>query len=300
MSEFTRRQFLVGSAAMFLAGAGAAKVGDRLWARFAGTSLPLQDVVEEVTPSKGFQTSMRFGDTIQTLIEAGALDPGKFRAVYQSKGTLPGWIEQALTGRSNEPIVMSSETAPYLLNLLWPIGLATKGSFNDKSPINNVRLPSYASTAAWTLGREANGAAYFNRISTIEMTSEQEQMVVDVAQSTFRPCCDNSTFLQDCNHGSALLGLIELAAAQGASKADVYRFALMANSFWFPLEYRKTALYLAIYEGRPWKEASPRDILAPRLSTASGWQRNVNAFVQLARFVPRSTLLQMNGNGCGV
>ncbi|SRR6266568_397885 len=42
-------------------------------------------------------------------------------------------------------------------------------------------------------------------------------MVLNVATKTFRPCCDNSTFYQDCNHGSkpAELHRAELAAAVG-------------------------------------------------------------------------------------
>lgn len=300
MADLTRRRFFLGVMASFGAGAAAAMLGERIWARFAGPSLPFRDVVQDVVPRSGFQTSLRFGDTIQRLIEAGVLNPARFRAVYQARGGLRPWVEQALTAPSDEPIVLSFETAPYLLNLLWPIGLATRASFNDKSPINNSRLPFYASTAGWTLGNETNGARYFNSVSTLSMTADQEQAALEVAQNTFRPCCDNPTYFQDCNHGSALLGLIELAASQGATKTELYKVALMANSFWFPSEYIKTALYLMLYERRTWKEMRSQDIMGPRFSSASGWLRNVNVPVQLANFIPRSALLQMNQGACRI
>lgn len=300
MNRVTRRQFFVGSAASFVAGVGAAEVGDRIWERLNGPTLPFRDVIEDVTPSSGFQTNLSFGDTVPRLIDAGAVDPEKFRAAYKSSGGLPKWVEQTLRGPSDEPIVLNFETAPFLLNLFWPIGLATKASFNENSPLNNETLPSLASTAGWTLGRESNGAAYFSNVATLSLTAEEERSVAEVAQNTFRPCCDNSTYVQDCNHGSALLGLIELAASQGRSEAELYKLAVAGNSFWFSREYWKTALYLMLYERRMWSEVPPRELLGPRFSTASGWHRNVNVPVKLMDFVPRSALLQMNQNGCGV
>ena len=40
-------------------------------------------------------------------------------------------------------------------------------------------------------------------------------MVISIAKNAYRSCCDNSTFFQDCNHGWALLGLLQLGAGQG-------------------------------------------------------------------------------------
>jgi hypothetical protein len=67
---------------------------------------------------------------------------------------------------------------------------------------------------------------FFNKCEIIKLTKEQEDLVYKVAQNTFRPCCNNSTFAQDCNHGSALLGALELAASQGYNE-----LALQLNSF---------------------------------------------------------------------
>jgi len=298
LSDLTRRSFLIGVGASFGAGAVTVKIAQDLWDRFDGPFENFRDVMKHVTPTAGFTTSVTFGDTIQRLIRAGVLDPEKLKALYQSSGGVPAWVERLLTAPSKEPIELSFKTASYLLNLLWPIGLATKTSFNDESPINNDTLPSYASTSSWSLGREPNGARYFNSVDTLSMTESQGIAALEIAQSTYRPCCNNSTYFQDCNHGSALLGIIELATAQGMPKTEVLRVALMANSFWFPKEYIKTALYLMLFEGRSWNDVAPQHILEARLSSASGWQRNVNVPIQLVDFVPRSSLIEMSRGFC--
>ena len=77
-----------------------------------------------------------FGDSIQRLISAGVLDVDKLRSV---KRDLSKWVERALTARSDAPIVSSGEISPYLVDLLWPIGLANKAAFNEKSPINTLK-----------------------------------------------------------------------------------------------------------------------------------------------------------------
>ena len=235
-------------------------------------SAPIPDVVDQVTPRVGVPTGIAFGDSIQKLIAAGALAPDKLRA---SDKDLPDWVERLLTAPSDEPILFSEDTAPYLVNLLWPLGLANRASFNEKSPVSTLRIPGFASTGGWTLGQAPNGYVYFNRVDAIRMTLEQEAMVLDVARTTFRPCCDNSSFFQDCNHGSALLGLLELAASQGAAVEGLYGIALTANSFWFPDYYASTALYFAHFHRKRWNELPPKLILGPDFSSLSGWEKNV-------------------------
>ncbi len=217
---------------------------------------------------------MSFGDSLQKLIAAGALDPGKLRSL--SKG-LPDWVERLLAAPSMEPIVFTRDRAPHLVNLLWPLGLSNRANFNRRSALNSGSLSSFASTGGWTLGHDPNGAAYFNKVDAVPMTDGQETLVLGIAKSSFRPCCDNSTFFQDCNHGSALLGLIELAVAQERSAAAVYRIALAANSYWFPNEYTKTALSFLHFEGRFWNEVEPKRVLGAEYSSLSGWERNVEA-----------------------
>jgi hypothetical protein len=98
-------------------------------------------------------------------------------------------------------------------------------STNKTSPVNGVSLFNLPSTGGWTLGKEENGGAYFNEFRIVELTPEQEALVTRIAKNTYRPCCNNSTFFQDCNHGSALLGLLELGASQGLTADELYQEA---------------------------------------------------------------------------
>ena len=243
------------------------------WLRSAARPKPPPDPFAQITPEAGIDIGITFGDALPKLVAAGALVPAKLPALG---GRLPGWVERALDGKSSEPILFSRERAPYLVDLLWPIGLANRAVFNRRSPINTAHLAGFASTGGWTLGRAANGAAYFDSVGAVPLSERQAFLALAVATNTFRPCCDNSTFFQDCNHGSALLGLIELAASQGATAEAIYRMALTANSYWFPEQYARTAQYFAHFAHRPWRGVPASTVMAAAYSTLSGWQRNVD------------------------
>lgn len=295
----SRRHFVVGLTASFGLGAVIGFAESQLRKHVFGSPFtPFWGVLDQVIPPDGIRTTVTFGSSVQELIAAGAIDPEKLRAAYGSKPGMPGWLAKLIVAPSSEPIILSMDTAPHLLNLLWPLGLSTRTRLNEKSPLNTKELPSFASTGGWTLGRQPNGAAYFNKVASVSLTDKQEEKVQEVAMATFRPCCDNSTFFQDCNHGSALLGLIELGAAQGMTSAQLYRLSLDANTLWFPNQYVKTALYFALFEGREWNSVDPRLILGRPFSTLSGWQQNVNAPIQLANFLPPTA--RMTQAGCGI
>ncbi|HEV2302823.1 MAG TPA: hypothetical protein VGR91_14750 [Stellaceae bacterium] len=277
----TRRRLVLGAATSLGVSGGLAAVAIRTPRRSQRAANVAIDTYPEVVPDKGVDTGVAFGGAIRKLIAAGALDPNKFRAL-QDYG-LPAWVERLLAAPSQEPIVFTRERAPYLVNLLWPIGLSNRAAFNGKSPIGNLRLPSYASTGGWTLGRAPNGYVYFNTVNAVPLTPRQAALAHEIAANTFRPCCDNSTFFQDCNHGSALLGLIELAASQGIDAQRIYRIALTANSYWFPAEYAKTALYYRYFGSIPWRDAPARRILGAAYSSLGGWRRHVEAPLRRAR-----------------
>ena len=116
-----------------------------------------------------------------------------------------------------------------------------------------------------------------------------------VVQHSFRPCCDNSTFFQDCNHGSALLGLLALGASQGLNEEELFREALAFNSFWFPHQYAHIALYFKAAKSVEWRDIDPRMVMSANFSSASGWQKNVARALQ-----ERGLLPQQGGSDCGV
>ena len=172
------------------------------------------------------------------------------------------------------PIVLKASNATHYVNLLWPVGLAAHMTANAESPVNDS-LYSLASTGGWTLGREENGGAYFNKFPIVDLTSEGEARVVRIAKSAFRPCCNNSTFYQDCNHGSALLGLLQLGVSQGLNEKELYREALAFNSFWFPDYYLRTALFFKVVRKLEWMDVDPKVVLGFDYSASGPWQQNV-------------------------
>jgi hypothetical protein len=155
----------------------------------------------------------------------------------------------------------------------------------ESGPRSKGRCSNYASTAGWTLGKAENGRVYFNQVETLRLTDSQDVLAFLVATQTFRPCCENATLFQDCNHGSALLGLIELSASQGATEDDLYWLALAANSYWFPDNYVRTALHFLQNEGQTWDNVAPRLILSQKFSSLRGWLENVYEPQQRARSI---------------
>lgn len=127
------------------------------------------------------------------------------------------------------------------------------------------------------------------------MTAHQQAMVLAVARATYRPCCNNSTLFQDCNHGSALLGLLELAASQGATMKGLYGLGLTANSYWFPDNYPKTALYFSHFHRQSWRDIDQKLILSAAYSSGSGWETNVNSRLRRANVTLPGTTNRQQG-----
>ncbi|GIW65495.1 MAG: hypothetical protein KatS3mg094_014 [Candidatus Parcubacteria bacterium] len=251
----------------------------------------IQQIIAQVLPQEGFKTRIVFGDAVKKMIDCGVIDLEKMTKLYNGK--VPEYIQKLIEG-SNEPIVINQETANYLLNLFWPLGLSNKTEFNKNIPFSEKDLPHLASTGGWWLGKKENGAEYFNKCEIIKLTPQQEEIVYRVAQNTFRPCCDNSTFAQDCNHGSALLGALELAASQGYSEDELYKLALQLNSFWFPQNYIKIALYKKLVEGKDWQNVDPKEIMSAKFSSISGYIQNVEKKLANVPNIPST------GAGCGL
>jgi hypothetical protein len=260
----------------------------------AGNEL-IDEVTAKVLPEQGFRSKIVLGDSVVNLVQNGVIDREKFLAIYKDRGGLPSELKDVLDNSSSKQILLTRQNANYYVNLLWPLGLANYMSSNKESPINGESLFNFASTGGWNLGKEENGGAYFNKFTIVELTPEQEALVTKIAQNTYRPCCNNSTFYQDCNHGSALLGLVQLGAAQGLSEDELYRESLAFNSFWFPHNYIQTALYFKAVKNTDWDKVDPRVAMGQDYSSAGGWYANVDAEVKKLGLVPQ----QKDGASCG-
>lgn len=267
---------------------------NNLVASDAGNKL-FDEVTAKVLPEKGFQSKIRLNDSAVKLVANGVIDRTKFDAIYKERGGLPREIKDVLNKSSDTPILLTRTNANYYVNLLWPVGLANYMPSNKNSPVNGKSLFNFASTGGWNLGKEENGGTYFNKFKIVELTPEQEMLVTKIAQNTYRPCCNNSTFFQDCNHGSALLGLLQLGAAQGLTEDELYREALAFNSFWFPQNYIETALYFKAVKNVDWEDVDPKVVMDEVYSSASGAGLIAQKVSELG-LVPQ----QKSGAGCGV
>ncbi len=306
-ASISKRRFLFSTSAALTVGVLGGIGGSLFWASNSNNFLSYvkgkQNVAVEklsrnVLPPAGRELKVSFGDSIQKLVQAGVISPDKFKRIYTKRGGLPMWVEDLFSKPSSKAITMGFQTAPYLLNLMWPLGMATKTKFNDKSKLNGPNVNRYASTGGWTLGEARSGGAYFNKVSAIDLTTEQEARVLEVAENSFRPCCNNSTFFQDCNHGSALLGLYELAASQGATVAELYEIGRIANSFWYANKYVEMAYYFQKVENKTWDNIPAKTILSNKYSSSGGWQQNVHKPLVLAGILPGAQA--SGGKGCGV
>lgn len=258
---------------------------------------PKRDVQEEVLPKEGFQTQITLGDVIPKMVQAGIIDPAKIENLYKNDKSTLQQMKQLLSQPSNTPLTINSSNTSWLLNLLWPLGLANKMKVNEQSQVAGADVNNFASTGGWTLGKAESGGEYFNKYQILSLTKQQEQRVKMIADTIHRPCCNNSAFFQDCNHGSAMLGLVELGVKEGLSDGEIYKTALAFNSFWFPQNYMETALYFEKVKEQDWEEIDPKSILSKQYSSISGWMANVDT---VARKIPGLIPTTQNGGSCAV
>jgi uncharacterized membrane protein len=257
-----------------------------------------RDIFSQVLPEEGFVIPIKWGDVIPKITELGVIDLNKFIALYGSRGGLSDEQMDILTKKVNDYIVINEGNSNFLVNVFWGLGLANKNSILDKSPMitGGYSVFNFASTGGWTLGKDEKGGNYYNKYEIIKLTPEQQKVAQYVADGSYRPCCNNSTSFPDCNHGAALLGLIELGASQGLAKEELFDVAVKFNSFWFPQNYLETALYFKITENTDWKDVDKEKVMSFDFSSASGWQKNVHNILGSMGVLPKA----QSGGGCGI
>jgi len=188
-------------------------------------------------PSKQISVfSLNWGSMGVKMIEAGVIDQVKFENLYRQRGGLSEADKKLLYGVDNKNLVINSENSGVMLNLLWAFGLANDNPILKNGPMMDPKYGgagNFASTGGWTLAK-GKAMGHYNMHSFVTLTREQQALVERVAKNIYRPCCDNSTYFPDCNHGMAMLGLLELMASQGASETEMYKVAEDVNALWFP------------------------------------------------------------------
>ncbi len=251
-------------------------------------SVPLSDIV----PPGGVELPIVWGDLGKRLVEVGIIDYDKFISLYDRRGGLRADDKKLLTESNNGRLKITSENASYILNLAWAFGLANNNLILTEGPMMDERYGGagrFASTGGWTLA-QGKTMDHYAKHELVKLTPQQQSLVERVAKGIYRPCCGNSTYFPDCNHGMAMLGLLQLMAAQGVSEDDMYRYALALNSYWFPSTYATIAKSFK-QEGINWQEVDPKLVLSAKYSSASGYRQVVN----------KTSPVRINsGGGCGV
>ncbi len=247
---------------------------------------------DKVLPPEGVVLPVTWGDLGAKLVSVGVIDANKFKSTYEEHGTFIDEYKNLLLSQNNGGIKITNDNASYLLNLFWALGLANKNSILDSGEMKNPAFGgagNFASTGGWTIA-VGNPMDHYSAHSLVTLTQEQQSIVDKISKGIYRPCCNNPTHFPDCNHGMAMLGLLELMASQGVNEQDMWKTALLVNSYWFPDTYLTIATYMKNKEV-DWKDVNPQEILGINYSSASG-------YAKIASQVVKSK--QQRGGNCGV
>ena len=245
-----------------------------------------------VIPQEGVELPITWGNMGAQMVEKGVIDSTQFESLYSERGGLDDEMKKILYGSDNGKIKMTPENAGFLLNVFWALGLGNKNPILENGPMSDPQYGgagNFASTGGWTIAK-GDAMDHYSKYNFVILTSAQQSLVERVSQGIYRPCCGNSVYFPDCNHGMAMLGLLELMASQGASEKEMYKIALKVNSYWFPDTYLTIAKYFQ-NRGVDWKNVNPKEVLSSDYSSASGYQQVLS---EVEPIQPQS------GGGCGV
>ncbi len=256
-------------------------------------------LMEQVNPPKGYKISTVFGDVGPRLVAAGAIDMQKFISLYkQQNQPLTNEQMDILTKETASSIVITPQNAYFLLNFFWALGLTNDNPILTEGQMmkgGKVQAGGYASTGGWTIGAKAPGDLLAST-KIMTLTDEQQARLDEVSASVYRPCCDNPTHFPDCNHGMAMLGLLELMASQNASADDMYKAAKYVNAFWYPQQTLEVATLFKAAQKVDFAEADAKTIVSQQFSSGSGFQA-------VHQYLAQNGLLEQapsSGGSCGV
>ena len=242
-----------------------------------------------VLPETGFDLPISWGDLGPQLIAAGVIDEKKFTETVN----LNSDEEKILKEGSDSKVHIDADNGQFVVDLLWAIGLAQKSIVYDEGPLGKEyknEQGNFASTGGWSLAK-GEATNYLNKLDLIPLTPEEQIRVGEIAKNVYRPCCGNSTWFPDCNHGMAALAAIEMMVSKGISDEEIYKNVLKLNSFWFPGTYTVAATYF-LRQGTAWDKVDAKAILGKEFSSAQG-------AAEIARKVNPEPAGGSGSGGCG-
>ena len=257
------------------------------------------DLILQINPSEGFQLPIKYGKIGPQLLNAGAIDLDRFVQTYEQAG-------QPLTDKQiailrhglDVPIIMDKENSYFLLNLFWAFGLVNKNPILTEGAMMQDgagQVGRFASTGGWTLGAKPSTEIYANA-NLIWLSEEQQAILHRVAQSVYRPCCNNPTHFPDCNHGMAMLGILQLMASEDISESEMLEAAKNINAYWFPQQSLELALLFNANAGLDFANVDAGKAVSREYFSASGSQA-VHQLLSENGLLPQAP---NSGGSCGV
>lgn len=254
---------------------------------------------EQVNPPEGYTLQASFGDVGPLLLSAGAIDRDAFLQLYEQANRPLDENQLAILEQGSETrIVLNKQNAYFLLNFFWALGLVNHNTILTEGPMvrdGEGQIGRFASTGGWTLGSKPAMELYASA-PIVTLTAAQQQRLEEVTTQVYRPCCNNPTHFPDCNHGMAMLGLLELMASQDASTKEMFAAAKFANAFWYPTQSIELAQFFKSTQNSDFAYVDSQELVSQNYSSASGFKA-VHEWL-----TSNGLLLQTPGSGssCGV
>lgn len=267
----------------------------------AAAKTSVEKLFDQVNPKNGFALNANYGNVGYKLVRDGVIDFDKFKALYDRAGS-PLTKEQLKVFSKeglDKPIVINRENAYFLLNLFWAFGLANENPILTEGQIvkyGKGKVGNFASTGGWTIAKKPLGE-FMAQSKLAPLTDEQQVLLQKVAENTYRPCCGNSTAFPDCNHGMALLGVLELMASNGATENEMFEAAKYFSAYWFPNQALDVATYFMVTENKDFKDIDPKIFVSQQFFSGRGWSQLKG---WLKQNVGNSQQTAPGGGGCGV
>ncbi|RIK51244.1 MAG: hypothetical protein DCC57_10935 [Chloroflexi bacterium] len=303
---WSRRRFLVNAATATLAFGWGVGAGYWTWGRTPAPSAEPAAAVAVPTPQPptlglphSYTLPVAYGLLGPQLIQVGAFAYEAFAQVYAEAGQPLSAEQQAILREgSDAPVVIDHANAYFLLNLLWALGLSNNNRLLREGALvanSGGQVDRFASTGGWSLAAKPIAQLYSGS-ALVTLTEAQQARVEEAAAAIYRPCCNNPTSFPDCNHGMAMLGLLQWLAAQDADVDTLFEAAKMVNSFWYPTQARELTLYYQAQTGEDFAAIPAREAVGRARFSSDGFGEVHNWLAANGKLEAPS----QNGSGCGV